>query len=239
MELCKESKSYTTRDRAIAKLFKLLTNVNLLVLLESLKMLYTWIVGQIKAISAQERRHHFVRTNEHIDPLRWQVQFGLGAVQRLGSRLRDMRELAASEAGTAIALSHRSEISDWLESQGRSRIDGKESANSRKWREERERLAKLKEENPEAYYFECPWDRPLSPEAQAAQDARTAKANAKWERKWAAQDARAARRRRPRTEEELRKEEQEYQARSAGRINADRINLQPFIEGQTAKKEVK
>lgn len=50
---------------------------------EALTMLYAWVCDQIKQVATSERRSHFESTGEHIDPLRWQINFGEGAAERI------------------------------------------------------------------------------------------------------------------------------------------------------------
>lgn len=212
----------------------------------SLLMLYGWIINQIKAISSEERRFHFIRTNEHVDPLRWQVNFGIGAVERLKARLVEDAKARSSES-TALVVHHQSEASDFLEEKYGFRLDGQKTKRERERDEERARrleyLRNLKETDPEAYYAECPWDRPLTPEQQAAADA----SNAAWEKAWAKKEAARARRRRQgagvvryryETAEEGRKRQQGAAAEGAGRAAADRVNLRPFVDGGKVAKEV-
>jgi hypothetical protein len=205
---------------------------------DSFQLLYGWVIDQIKRIASEERQRHLAETAEHVDPLRWQLHFGLGCVSRLSTRLREMKERESTSTVTALVLSHKTEISDFMEQKYGVRIDGKRTKADEKWRaeyEERQRTkAELKERDIEAYYRAYPWERPLTPEQQAAQQ----KANEEWERK----EARKARRRTGRaprgmSDAEYRREEQAYTANRAGRSAGDRVNLQPFIDGQ--KKEDK
>lgn len=99
---------------------------------EGLTMLYGWVIDQIKAIATTERRVHFDETGEHIDPLRWQINFGVGAVERLVVRLQEMKsrateDLARNEEGDVVglALHHATEASDYLEVKYGYRKDGK------------------------------------------------------------------------------------------------------------------
>lgn len=202
---------------------------------ESLKMLYAWLIDQIKRISADERRAHLANTGEHIDPLRWQLAFGVGAVSRLSDRLEEMRRKAGDAAGTAIAVHHASENSDYLEHKYGYRADGKETQRRKesrvKYDAERERLRQLKLSDIEAYYEECPWERPLTPEQQKDQekeDAREAKKRAR--RKGRGYTPRRL------SEEDMRRMEQSWSAERAGAAASGRINLQPFIEGASDGK---
>lgn len=212
---------------------------------ESLQMLYAWLIDQVKRIARVERRHHYIRTGEHIDPLRWQVGFGEGAAQRLGERLREIRTSQQSEAGSALILSHRSEVSDYLERNHGYRIDGKTTARQQeaeeRWREwdeqrerERERLQALRIADIEAYYRECPWDTPAEQERRNREEERARK-----------KEERNARRRRGfgrairwETEEQRRRREQQHAARQRGAETADQINLQPFLTGGTEARAI-
>lgn len=221
---------------------------------ESLQMLYGWIIDQIRRIATEERRRHFDDTGEHIDPLRWQVNFGIGAVERLEERLKEQRarqqeDVASDEESTALVVlgdERKREISDYLESQGLPRIDGRETKMQRERRERREaeeaRLEQLKETDIEAYYAECPWERPETEEEKEAREKREAEF---WKRE-AARERKNARRRanyiptggyRERQVDEA-KIDQGYTARSSGRRSADRVNLQPFIKGRAERKKI-
>lgn len=222
---------------------------------ESLRMLYTWLIDQIKRISADERRAHLSRTGEHIDPLRWQVQFGIGAAARLGDRLEEQkRKEAANNEIQALVVHHEVEISDYLEEKYGYRRDGrmtkqeqywheKQQEWSRKWKQEREEKAELLRTDPAEYYRRYPNE---TPEAKAKQAAEDAKWYAEQEKKARAR-ARARERRdytyryeKPMTAEEIRKANQGYTAKSAGERAAEKINLQPFITGkeETPKKRI-
>lgn len=217
---------------------------------ESLKMLYGWLIEQIKQISAVERRNHLIRTNEHVDPLRWQVNFGLGVVSKLGGRLRELKarqteHMSRNEDGdvTALVVHHAAEVSDYLESQYGFRRDGKDTAQQRKWGAEREareaEMVKLKVDNPEAYYAARPWEKPDSmktPE-ELAEEARERKREDAKERRRA--NSSRVGRWRPRSEESVRKDAQGYEARLQGRASADKVNLQPFIKGGTDGRGIK
>jgi hypothetical protein len=207
---------------------------------DSLKLLYRWIVDQIVRIAATARKEHATLTGERVDPLRWQVSFGEGAVDRLGSRLAERRRRESDQAGSALAIHHGAEISDYLEEQYGFRRDGQPTKREREWqaqfdercRRQRERdaeLAELLKTDPEAYYAIRPWERPLSAKEQARQDKKDRARREAQERKWERQEAR----RRNLTPEEERRQEQRYRARQAGFANGDKINLEPFIEGAT------
>lgn len=217
---------------------------------QSLQMLYKWLMDQIKVIARDERRNHFDTTGEHIDPLRWQVKFGEGAVERLIDRLTEMKARQEEDAAmadgaddpscTALAVmgdERNREISDWLESQGMRRIDGRESKRDREYRERREReearLEALKATDIEAYYAECPWERPKTPEQEEAD-------RLKWEAYLKKERQRDERNRKRRASyiptggyrearTDWNKLEQESTARSSGYKAGDRINVQPFI----------
>lgn len=218
---------------------------------EALTMLYKWVIDQIKAIATTERRVHFDETGEHIDPLRWQLGFGLGAAERLVNRLSEMKarqaeDMSRDEFGNINALvsHHDSEASDYLEAKYGYRRDGKrtkkEQESFERYQREREERSALKvvcEANGdmEPFYEAYPWERPDTPEEIEAQRKRT--------EAYEKREARNARRRtgggggREKQVDE-RKEEQSYRAERSGREAASRINLQPFIGGQTDKKKV-
>lgn len=209
--------------------------------IKSLQMLYGWVIDQIKRIGSEERKAHLASTGEHVDPLRWQVGFGLGAVERLRERLDTMRRRAATTE-TALVVHHQTEISDYLEAQYGYRKDGQKTARQKErdaeWeasvKRAQERQAREdaeREADPEAWYAKHPEDRP---EARAARQAAHAKARAADEKRW----ERNARRRTGRSSwksysaEDERKDNQSASARSAGERAAGRVNLEPFLDGQ-------
>jgi len=213
---------------------------------ESLQMLYSWVIEQIKGISASERRIYTEKTGEHVDPLRWQVNFGLGVVQRLGGRLSEIRRKREAEAEaaaggnlvTALVVSHAREVSDYLEEKYGYRKDGqltkKERAAKERWEAHDRMVDAFKEAGEmDKYYAHRPWERPKTAEQLAAEEKARVKADRDWDRK-------AARRRgrpyREQSHEQLRKSEQAYEARESGRNNAGKINLEPFL-AEGAKKE--
>lgn len=216
---------------------------------EALTMLYAWLVDQIKRVAAEDRRTHAEETGTHVDPLRWQVNFGVGAVSRLVVRLDELkRQREADVTSQALVISHAAEVSDYLESTYGYRVDGQETAVERERRERweaRERtMAELKERDIEAYYRERPWERPATPEQLEAQrkldEAATKReeANARRRNKraeergyygrWSSQSAASERR-----------DDEGYAARQAGKRGAERINLEPFLTGRTPAKPIK
>jgi Protein of unknown function (DUF2786) len=200
---------------------------------ESLKMLYSWVIDQIRRIASDERKAYLAaHPEEHIDPLRWQLHFGLGIVSRISDRLTEIRDRNSSKE-TSLVLSHRTEISDYMEEKYNRRVDGqptkREQEWERQWRERQAAKAALKVADIEAYYNAYPWERPLTPEQQEEQAKEQAKADARY--------ARNARRRRGRsgpryTEADAAREEQAYTANRAGRKSADKVNLEPFLDGK-------
>jgi hypothetical protein len=206
---------------------------------EALTMIYKWLIDQIKAISAQARRDHYVRTNEHIDPLRWQVSFGVGVVDRLGDRLEELmkrkQQAAAKESAGALVIHHEAEISDYLEKHHGYRTDGRETAKEKARREEREADAKLKQDDPEAYYRKFPWERPLTPEQQAERDKKAAAEAKRQARNDRRRERNAEKRgysgRRSYASVDWTAVDQKSTARSAGREAAKDINLEPFLKG--------
>lgn len=212
---------------------------------ESMQMLYGWIIDQIKRIATEDRRVHISRTGEHIDPLRWQVNFGVGAVERLTERMRQLRDqqVAASAGITSLVISHAKEASDYLESKYGYRRDGRptaaQAARQAKWDKEKADAEELKATDLDAYYAKYPWERPLTAEQEAAQ----AEANARYWKKEAARERRNAARRtgitrwRAPSSTDERKDEQAYRARGAGRQGADRVNLTPFVTGHVGERK--
>ena len=118
---------------------------------ESLKLLYNWIIEQVKKIAAVERRKHYDSSGEHIDPLRWQVSFGEGVVERLIDRLREMKARQVEDEVmshdmfgnvTSLILHHQAEVSDFLEQKYGYRKDGRltkaQQERRAQWDKERE-----------------------------------------------------------------------------------------------------
>lgn len=220
----------------------------------SLQMLYTWLIGQVQEIARTERRTHHQTTGEHVDPLRWQLHFGLGAVGRLGERLAERRTAEASKAGTALVVSHATETSDYLEKRYGFRTDGRKTAKEQaeevrrnqsmaRWRQEDAARDALKARceaagDMEPYYTANPWMRPAAPKteaeirAEAKADAKRAKENDAWVRRERAKRERAAETewRRSQSPEAHRRRAQAEQASDAGERAAERVNLEPFIE---------
>lgn len=212
---------------------------------ESMRMLYSWLIGQIKRVSATERAEHHKTTGEHVDPLRWQVNFGLGVVSRLGDRLEELKRKReatdAESAGTALVISHASEISDYMERTRGYRMDGRDTqaakASRERWAAQDARLKELKATDIEAYYAERPWERPLPPAEQAKADARTLREERvrekarqrRWERSYY-----TSRRERALSPDELRKRGQARQAEASGGKAAADISLEPFLKDKEA-----
>lgn len=196
---------------------------------ESLHMLYDWIMDQIKAISKTEREKHQRETGEHIDPLRWQINFGQGAVNRLYYRLEDIRRQMSSTV-TALVISHRSEISDWAEEALGRRFDGQMTKAQResheRWLARERELEELKKTDIEAYYQRCPWDRPEKIEQRKKEEK-------KLQEKWAKQERRRREREwsNPRTKKvDHAKVRQARTAADAGYEAGENINIQPFLK---------
>lgn len=223
---------------------------------ESLQMLYGWIIDQIRRIASDERRVHQRESGEHIDPLRWQVNFGIGAVERLGVRLHEKRaeeqrkaEAAPSGSTALVVMSdaRKQEISDYLEKEFGYRIDGQMTALQRKRDEEwKEYLAKQQVEedaraallvsDPEEYYRKFPNEHPdEKAKRQAELDKWWAKEKKKEERNLA---RRTGRYQRETTPEERRQRQQAETATDSGYRSADRVNLNPFLEGKTERKKI-
>lgn len=227
---------------------------------ESLQMLYQWLIDQIRRVSAETRKTHINKTGEHIDPLRWQVSFGVGVVERLGGRLEQIRQSRQQSAeAMALVVHHEAEISDYLEARYGYRTDGQMTKRQReenerhaqwlvKWEAEQKTKAEWKARDPEGYYNRYPWERPETPEQRKAREEQEAKEQRRWEARQRAnakrrqqyQDANWWRRQeREYSPEQERKDAQSYEARRAGRKAADTINLEPFIKGETPKPEPK
>lgn len=212
---------------------------------ESLKMLYKWVIEQIAGIAREERRNHFIRTNEHIDPLRWQVNFGLGAVSRLRNRLAELKERQAADVKTeALVVSHRSEISDYMEAVYGRRIDGRltkeQEESERRWqnfvasqRKAQEEREELRRTDYTRYCQLYPHDTDEARAARALEDEKWRKEQERKERKRERDRERRAEgggsgyRYRPYTEADRQADD----AKAAGRRGAEKVNLQPFLRG--------
>lgn len=217
---------------------------------EALTMLYAWIVDQIKNIATAERRTHYDSTGEHIDPLRWQIDFGVGATERVLTRLKELKarqqeDQARNADGDVMALTihHEREVSDYLEQTRGYRLDGKPTQQELKYRAERQAATEKKDTlriqceaagDMEPFYAEYPWDRPDTPE----QIAKREKADAAY---WKKEERNAVRRTGPayreRKAEDPKKREQRSTARNSGRSAADKVNLQPFITGHVDNRK--
>lgn len=216
---------------------------------DALTMLYGWVIDQVKEIAREERRKHYDTTGEHIDPLRWQVSFGEGAVERLVVRLAEMKarqseDITRNEEGdiTGMVLHHASEASDYLEVKYGYRKDGKLTKAQQERHDKYQREMEAKDEmrircqeggDMEPFYKAYPWERPDTPEEAAAREKRKAAYEAK-ERRNAKR--RIGSYREARVDEG--KEEQQYRARAAGREASSRVNLQPFVGGSVERKKV-
>jgi hypothetical protein len=199
---------------------------------EAMKSLYAWLIDQIKLICSTRRREYLLENpHDHIDPLRWQVQFGVGIVSRLGDRLLELKAKQQDEAGSALIIHHESEISDYLESKYGYRADGKRTKREEEWLKERAEMAELKKTDPEAYYAKRPWERPVveSDAEKAKREAKEAKESEAWDRKWKRRQAKALEREMNKTPEQRRADQQSFTARSAGRAAAKDVNLEPFL----------
>lgn len=199
--------------------------------IKALQMLYLWLVDQIKRISANERRTWIATNGQHIDPLRWQVNFGVGAVERLRLRLRELTQAEADSAGTALVVHHKTEISDYMEDKYGRRVDGQRTKQQQAAYDRMNEMTRQHDEDranmeDAKFYAKYPYE---SPEAQAAAQARSDAWWAKEERNAKRRTGRAG----PRVDRV--KEDQAFEARATGRQAAERINLRPFIEGPGGK----
>lgn len=206
---------------------------------ESLTSLYKWIIEQIRSISREARRTYIVEIGEHIDPLRWQLNFGEGIVSRLGDRLQEIKNrLVEDNKAHALVLHHESEISDWLDDKYGYRIDGQPTKYEREYAE-RQRIRKEFKVQCEAngdmepYYKAYPYERPATPAQLAQYAADKAERDAKWEKEMEKMRRRPAPKARPQKEmsdADWRKYEQGQTANYHGRRSAAQVNLTPFIE---------
>lgn len=190
---------------------------------ESLKLLYGWLIDQVRAIASEERRKYVSDTGRHIDPLRWQLNFGEGCVRRLGTRLEDLRRRMTEDVKVdALVVHHLAEASDYTEERYGRRFDGRKT----KWQEEsderwerrkREREELLKND-PDEYYRRYPHEHPDA--VKAAEEAEAKR-----------QARRKGRAVREETPDEYRKRHEGYAAYASGQAAGDRVNLQPFLNG--------
>lgn len=199
---------------------------------EALQMLYGWLMEQIKRFSREAWR----KDGQHIDKLRWHVNYCLGSVDRIGERLEELRDAAHADADAmALVVHHSTEISDWMEETMGRRADGKmtkaDLARQEAYAERRKEQEALLAIDPEAAYQKWPHLRPITDEQRA-----------KWAREDEVRRQKSERMRRRHEErrqrqgaswseaETWRKEGEGYVAQAQGRREADKINLQPFIE---------
>ena len=208
---------------------------------ESLKVLYSWLIDQVKIISRDTRREHLKDTGEHVDPLRWQVNFGVGAVKRLRRKLSDLRaDQARRQECDALVLHHKTEISDYLEKEYGYRDDGQATQyekdrdarwaeSSAKWKAQREADEELLKTDPEAYYRKYPHKHPDVMAADAKRWAKEAEQDRKREERNAKR--RKGRAYREESQATITKREQARTATDAGYEAGGRVNLQPFVEG--------
>jgi hypothetical protein len=196
-------------------------------------MLYAWVIDQVRRISNDARKQYQLEFNEHVDPLRWQVNFGLGIVSKLVDRLEQLRDKQRQdESTTALVIHHATEISDYLESIGRSRIDGRPTKAHTEWMAKYQAQeaadAELLKRDPTAYYLRYPWLHPDRVLAGQKKEDRKAARRANYV-------PRGYGRRGPAwTPERERQESQASSAHTHGRQSADRINLEPFLGGRTS-----
>ncbi len=193
---------------------------------DALKAMYTWLLRHIYSISCEEHKAH-----PHIDGRRWHRPFCEGVVDRLETRLQAMREREHEVAPEAMALvvNRDAEIGDYMEERFGYRRDGRETAAQRKRREADEELLRS---DPDAYYRKYPWQRPLTPEQEAAQEARQEAVRAA-ERKRAERRERARQQRPPSAAQRERNAAawDRWDARRAGHAASERVNLEPFLKG--------
>lgn len=193
---------------------------------ESLKMIYSWLLRQIEQISRAEHINY-----PEIHGIRWARHFGDGMVGRLEERLRELRErMAEDPTMMALVIHHESEISDWMEENMGRRIDGKMT---KKEAAREANMEAMKLSDPEEYYRRRPWERPQPPAvpktevelaaAEAASDRywdiiqkRRMAAKKRWEGHHKAYDSSAY---------------DSDMASRAGERAADKVNLQPFLRG--------
>lgn len=206
---------------------------------EALKMLYGWVIEQIKVISREQRAVWMAERDEHVDPLRWQVNFGLGAVDKIRSMLAEIKRQQAADVETqALVLHHDAEISDYTEQKYGFRTDGKRTAEQQRakdeqeariqrWEEEEKKLKEWEERDPEGFYAAHP---ERHPDAIKAREEKAREEYAAWEKKEEKNAKRRTGRRGARID--YHKMDQADAARYAGRAAAGKINLQPFLGGQ-------
>lgn len=217
---------------------------------ESLQMLYAWLIDQIKRIAREERTKYAEDHHEHIDPLRWQVNFGVGAVQRLEHRLEKQKQEQTTQAArneygdiVALAIHHETENQDFMEQKYGYRTDGRETKRDRERREKYEEIERKDREwlvrDPDGYYARYPWRRPMTEEQRKAREDELSKLE-QIERKRRERNRKKRMNYIPRPRyrddydpEKERAEDQAYSARESGKKAADRINLTPFITGHT------
>lgn len=208
---------------------------------ESLNMLYNWVMEQIKRLAAESRKLHQVENGQHIDPLRWQVNFGSGCVARLMDRLGTAKANADANT-TSLVIHHMSEISDYTEEKYDRRYDGEDTEKQKKrnayWeayyerrdQERAEQKAKDQEwldRDPVGYYEEHPDRHPREIERRTKEAARREARNQRRRENYVPRGRWSSSR-------NADKEEQGYTAHQAGRAAGDKVNLEPFLTGKVA-----
>ncbi len=96
-------------------------------------------------------------------------------------------------------------------------------------------LKRKKEKDLEAYYEKFPWEKPLTEKEKVRLAKEQEKRDRAWEKRWERQCNR--RRYKTYSEEELKKMRQSENSRKAGYEAGKRLNLEPFIENKSVKRE--
>jgi hypothetical protein len=161
-------------------------------------------------------------------------------VYRLKGRLAELKAQQAADVKTnALVIGHKAEISDWLEAQGMSRVDGRMTKAAMEWEAKRAAQKAADEAllaaDPERYYQLYP-DR--HPAAVALRAEAAMKEQLAWEKRQAANARRRERlgggygRRKSWASQiaEMNRDSARSNARGAGRKAADKVNLSPFID---------
>lgn len=209
---------------------------------ESLKLLYGWVLDQIKRLAAEERKKYQAEHGEHMDPLRWQVNFGTGAGRRLVDRLEQRKKSQAGDrSSTALVLHHLKEISDYTEKKYNERFDGQETEKDlqraaywKKYYEERDAKAKIQAaadaeflaRDPKGYYERYPERHPEAVARAEREEQRRIDRNYRRRMNYQPRGYRRY------SSGDWRKEEQADAALAHGKKAADRINLEPFVTGK-------
>lgn len=214
---------------------------------ESVLRTYAWLIDQIKRLATAERYTYIRDHQEHVDPLRWQLQFGEGAVSRLTGRLWELKKRREGDGQVAgLVKHHLSEVSDWLEQNLGYRVDGRDTALWQKHKEDYDKWVAAQEAAKAAM---TPEERERKQKLAEQIRKEAAEADERWRAKERAKRrAEETRRETYRNKhgyypgespEERAAEAQRSRATRAGWVAGDRVNIEPFLAGRADPTRVR